>query len=254
MNPKIQDTKKTKRKLTSILTAATLTLAFTATTTHAGDRQKFTDYARVVHVEPAFRYVTVKVPQKVCTPHYNNHTRGQHTNHHQRHNSQNLRHQTNQHTTRRRDSTGAVFIGGVIGGAIGHEVSKSINGRGSAGATIAGAIIGSTLANSATHNQPRGNYGNNRTYVTSTRHTGHNNRGQRQRHRTHNHQPAHRNEHHNNRHQNRHQRCTTTTETRRQRHNAGYDVTYIYKGRSFTTRTQHHPGNSIAVQVAVSTR
>ena len=226
-----------------------LTMAFTANPVLAKDRHNFTDYARVVHVEPAYRYDTVKVPQKVCRPSYNtqknNHTDRSH--HRQHSNTQNYR--SSQRYSTSTDSAGAVFIGGVIGGAIGHQVSRSVNGHSSAGATVAGAIIGSTLAHSASKSgQSHNNYSGNRPFTGSAQHNQSRNNHNRQQRRNlqyptpRSHQRGSAPQH-----------CTTTTQTRRERHKDGFNVTYIYKGQSFSTHTNRHPGKRIAVQVAIST-
>lgn len=225
------------------LAATALALTFCGTNAIAGDSRTFTDYARVTHVEPVYRYVTVNTPQRVCTPKYRNHHQtnsvGQHRSHNQR-----QRQQYRQHVNNRHDSAGAVIIGGLIGGAIGREVSKSVNGRSSVGATVAGAVIGSTLASAGNpsagnRGNNRGNYGHNRPYVTSTQH--HHNRSD---HSTRSHQRRD--------YGHQQQRCTTTTHTTREKRADGYKVTYMYKGNTFKTHMNHHPRQRIPVQVSLS--
>lgn len=46
-------------------------------------------------------------------------------------------------------------------------------------------------------------------------------------------------------------RCETTQRYREQQHLLGYDVTYRYQGRLFTTRTDSDPGKYIEVRVQV---
>jgi uncharacterized protein YcfJ len=46
-------------------------------------------------------------------------------------------------------------------------------------------------------------------------------------------------------------RCEVTHVTEYEEELVGYDVTYRYKGRLFTTRTQEHPGKRIPVSVNV---
>jgi uncharacterized protein YcfJ len=46
-------------------------------------------------------------------------------------------------------------------------------------------------------------------------------------------------------------RCDVTHHTQYEEQLVGYDVTYRYKGREFTTRTHDHPGKRIPVAVTV---
>lgn len=46
-------------------------------------------------------------------------------------------------------------------------------------------------------------------------------------------------------------RCETTHHRRYEEQLAGYDVTYRYRGRVFTTFTKEHPGNRIPVRVDI---
>jgi len=48
--------------------------------------------------------------------------------------------------------------------------------------------------------------------------------------------------------------CSTHYVTEYQQRIVGYDVSYSYQGRIYQTRTDHHPGDRIAVAVAVSPR
>jgi uncharacterized protein YcfJ len=47
-------------------------------------------------------------------------------------------------------------------------------------------------------------------------------------------------------------RCETGYDLRWEEHVQGYDVTYRYRGRRFTTRTREHPGERIALRLAVT--
>jgi uncharacterized protein YcfJ len=47
------------------------------------------------------------------------------------------------------------------------------------------------------------------------------------------------------------ERCRTVTEHRREEQVVGYDVAYVYGGRTHWTRTDYHPGERIRVQVDV---
>jgi uncharacterized protein YcfJ len=48
------------------------------------------------------------------------------------------------------------------------------------------------------------------------------------------------------------ERCETSYSIDRQERIDGYEVTYRYRGRTFTTRTDSHPGERIRVRVSVT--
>ena len=48
--------------------------------------------------------------------------------------------------------------------------------------------------------------------------------------------------------------CRTVIEYEREREVIGYNVTYRYRGRRFTTRTDHHPGRRLRIDVDVHPR
>ncbi len=159
----------------------------------------YTDYARVVQVERSFRIEQVREPQRVCefVPDRPHRRSGGHNHQH-------------------RYDAGNTIVGGIIGGAIGHHLTRSINGRSNAGATLAGAALGAGIANAghSRHNQPGRYHDNHRR--TGRRH------------------------------------CTTTTITREHRVADGYDVTYVYRGNQFQTHTRNHPGKRIPVTITIS--
>lgn len=47
------------------------------------------------------------------------------------------------------------------------------------------------------------------------------------------------------------QRCTSRVSYHQEERFEGYQVTYRYRGQHFVTRTRHHPGDRIRVQVSV---
>lgn len=47
-------------------------------------------------------------------------------------------------------------------------------------------------------------------------------------------------------------RCETRDEVRQEERVDGYNVTYIYNGREYTTRTRNHPGERLRVRVSVN--
>lgn len=92
---------------------------------HGPQHDSFTDYARVVNVEPIMRTVTLSVPQKECWdervsyPQYNSYSS---------------------------DSAGKMILGGIIGGVIG---SRFGGGHGRHAATVAGTLIGASIGHDA---------------------------------------------------------------------------------------------------------
>jgi len=217
--------------------ATSLTLTVISNTAMADSSHSFTDYARVVRVEPLYRNVTVREPQRICRPAIQHNQYQYRPNH-------NYDRRTKKLGTRGH-SGGEVFVAGVIGGAIGHAISRSVNGRPSVGATIAGAAIGSALANSAVSDNQRVSH-----HSTNTRHSQRHFTRIKNRHdRTHTRDLASEN-----RRDRRHNRphCTTTVQTRTERRHDGYNVTYRYHGHRYQTRTRHHPGDRLAINVTVS--
>lgn len=206
-----------KNRLLSTLTTALLVTSSLSFSAFAGDghhrKNVYRDYARVTHVEPKYRIVTRRTPQRTCdAPRH-------HQPHQPRHNSH-----------RRHHRPEAVFIGGVIGGAIGHEVTRSLNGRSNPGAVVAGAAIGAGLVASHQHHN---NSRHHRRDVISTHHNTHR--------RQNNHRPHSR------------PHCTTTEHVQRIKKPDGFIVTYRFRGQTFQTHTDHHPGDRIPVRVAIST-
>ena len=93
-----------------------------------GRNQAVYDYARVVSVTPAIRYVTVTTPVKECWD------------------------DVEYYSVRNRDAgrAGRSLFGAIVGGVIGHQFGS---GSGRDAATIAGALIGASAANSADHDR-----------------------------------------------------------------------------------------------------
>jgi len=114
------------------------------------------------------------------------------------------------------DTTAGAVIGGVIGGAAGHQFSE---GSGKQIATAIGALIGASVGSNAVRNDSRRRDGGYQDYSERTVY-----------------EP----------------RCRTVSETRYEDRIEGYDVTYRYGGRSYTTRMPYDPGNRISVRVDVS--
>ena len=111
------------------------------------------------------------------------------------------------------DSTAGAVIGGLIGGAAGHQVSA---GSGRRIATAIGAVIGASVGqNYVRENGYRRDqdYGNQVSYE---------------------------------------QRCRTVSDSRYEDRLEGYDVTYRYQGQVYNTRLPYDPGNRLPVRVEVS--
>ena len=124
---------KTKAWMTTLLSAAAMTLSLTATTVFAGQQyavgksrpaEGIYDYAKVVSAEPVVRYVTVTTPVKECWE------------------------ETRQYTTVARRPSNAIgtIFGAIIGGVIGHQIG---NGHHNDAATVAGTLIGAAMGSSA---------------------------------------------------------------------------------------------------------
>lgn len=102
----------------------------------------------------------------------------------------------------------------VLGGIIGGVVGNQFgSGRGRDAATLAGAALGYSLARDAQRHG--GYYREGRSY---TRYE---------------------------------ERCERISDHRREERVVGYDVAYRYNGRVHWTRTDHHPGERIPVEVDV---
>ena len=113
-----------------LLTAAIITslamapAAFAGHGKHRGhQKHSFTDTARVTNVEPIYRTVSVSRPQQECWTEEVEYTRPGHGN------------------------AAGMIIGGLIGGAIGHNVDDSHN------APLVGALIGSAIGHDVSGNR-----------------------------------------------------------------------------------------------------
>jgi uncharacterized protein YcfJ len=104
------------------------------------------------------------------------------------------------------------YVGTVVGGIIGGVVGHKV-GRGGHGRDAA-TVAGALLGSAIGHDISHQNAGG--YYATNTE-----------------------------------RRCEVTHKTTYEEELVGYDVTYRYQGRLFTTRTREHPGNRIPVKVDV---
>ena len=110
------------------------------------------------------------------------------------------------------------IAGGVIGGVVGRQFG---DGRGRDAMTVIGTLIGAAVASEGSREY---RYEEDSDYRRT--------RYSRARYRT-------------------VERCDIAYDTRHEREPDGYLVTYEYEGRTFTTRTDTHPGRRIAVDVEV---
>ena len=87
---------------------------------HRGDHGGFYDYAKVEDVKPIYRMVRVDRPRQECW------------------------HEDVVHREPGSRSKTPLVVGGIIGGAVGHQIG---NGRGRDIATVAGALLGASIGN-----------------------------------------------------------------------------------------------------------
>ena len=115
-------------------------------------------------------------------------------------------------------------LGAILGGVVGHQFGNSSGGRdrGTAVGAVLGGVIGNNIENDTSRN------GSDGSYRTTTRQGYDVERV-----------PVSRDV----------QRCNTVQEYREVVR--GYDVKFRYQGRDYTTRMDHDPGTTIAVNVAV---
>ena len=100
----------------------------------------------------------------------------------------------------------------IAGGLLGGVIGRQIGGgSGRDAMTLVGAIVGSAIANDSA--QARGGRGDGHFRTV--------------------------------------QRCETREEVREEERIEGYEVTYLYNGREYTTRTRNDPGSRLRVRISV---
>ncbi len=147
------------------------------------------DYARVLHVEPIVRQVRVDVPRRECWT------------------------ETRYDQPQRSYSSlaGPTIVGGLIGGAIGHQFGS---GRGKSAATVAGVLIGSALGHDAgARRQAQYGYSQPQPQAYQV------------------------------------ERCDQRIEQTYEERIDGYQVDYEYCGQRYSTRLPYDPGERLRVQV-----
>ncbi len=198
----------------TIGTAAALT-SFTAS---ASDRrvatERFTEYGEVIDVRPVYTGVRGREPRQECWIETTQKIVGYEQPRYERYEAR--------RSESHRSATGAV-VGGLIGGVIGNQLGRGRSSNSRAGATIAGAIIGGAVGN-----ESRGNNHRQRRHQRVLQQGA----------------PIYQTVE-----VERCKRVSKASQTQRLQH---YDVTYRYKGRTFTTRTKRDPGRRIELQVSVA--
>lgn len=115
----------------------------------------------------------------------------------------------------RSGSTTGTLVGGVIGGALGHAVGRGSDNKKIG--TVVGSALGMSIGNDVSRRRQSQYYDDYPDVSYEDE-----------------------------------QRCETTYSTEREERLSGYDVTYKYRGETFTTFMQEHPGDRLRVSVSVS--
>ena len=192
------------------------TSVFATSSVYAADPRfstdRYTEYGQVIDVRPVYQNIRVREPRQECWIETQ-----------RRPVSYNSRPQRNYNYQPRHSSSGSTVVGGLIGGVIGNQLARG-NSRGArTGATIAGAIIGGAVANESRgnvqrhRNQSYNSYQGRTSYQTVEV-----------------------------------ERCREVAPSRTESRLQYYDVTYEYRGRTYTTQTQIDPGDRIALDISVS--
>ena len=204
------------------LVASTLALALGLTsalgTVSAADRrvatERYTEYGNVISVQPVYQNIRVREPRQECWVETQQRLVGYEAPRYEQYQAQRYR---------QRSSSGGALVGGLIGGVIGNQLGRGHSSGSRTGATIAGAIIGSAVGN-----ESRGEAVRHRRGQSTQR------RGA----------PIYETVEV--------ERCKQVSDSRLEQRIQHYDVTYEYRGRTFTTRMNRDPGDQIELQVNVA--
>jgi uncharacterized protein YcfJ len=119
-----RSSKMIRKTIVFVVTMAAIALSPAALAGHDGYR-----YAKVVDVEPVYRYVTVRIPEEECWTE--------------------VRYETVQRPRRRQSgSVVPTIAGGVIGGVVGRQFGS---GNGRDAMTVLGTLIGASIGHEAGH-------------------------------------------------------------------------------------------------------
>ncbi len=182
-------------------------------------RHRFTEYAPVIDVQPVFKRVRHETPSQECWIEQEERVVI-------REGSNRRFGDHSRQSSSRSYSGGDAIIGGLIGGVIGNQIGKNSSRGARNGATVAGAIVGSVIANEARGNDVVRHRRHNRQHINT------------QPQRVVTTRPV--------------ERCRETTHTTYEQRVQAYDVTYEYRGKTFTTRMKRDPGDRIELQVNVA--
>ena len=131
------------------------------------------------------------------------------------------------------DSRGAVIVGSLVGGAVGNRLTRDGSRGARAAGTVAGALVGAGAARELARGHERRRHGPGRPYRAPV----------------HGHGPVYG---HDRGHDRGRERCVRVVETRTERRLVHYDVTYLFRGRTFRARRDRDPGATIEIDVSVS--
>lgn len=221
------------------IATAFFTAALVAAPAQAGKKHKqsgqsqstFTINAKVVASSPVYETIDQLQPVEECWLEQPGFQQHRHNRQPDRNRSQRLRSDNNSRGNRGRGSSraGDALIGGVIGGVIGNQLGRNARtDRGRAGATVLGAVVGTVLANEHAGNRERRDQPESLPQLQ----TAHQYQYQYQEI-----QPV--------------QRCETRHQQVKKRVLTGWQVTYRYQGRQFTTFMDHKPGKTIPLTVTI---
>ncbi len=203
------------------LAISALALGSVTTQATAADRraptERFTEYARVIDVQPVYKQRRTRQPQQECWIENEQRIVGYENT--RRHRDSRYR-QSNSNR-----SSESAIVGGLIGGVIGNQLGRNSSRRGRTGATVAGAIIGSSIANNSNSRGSRSQrYERNNRRVES--------------------RPIYETV--------QVKKCRQVAKSVSKRHLQHYNVTYEYKGRTYKTQLPRDPGNRLELQVSVA--
>ena len=197
------------------------TMSVMANPAVASDRrvatERFTEYAKVIDVQPIYSQVKVREPRRECWTEQQEHLVGYEQAPRQQ------RYRSSESSSRH--STGSVIAGSLIGGVIGNQLGRGHSSGSRTRATVAGAILGGAIGSESGRQVSR--------------------------HRRHQ-EPQHQPESQPIYETREIERCKRVVESRSERKLKHYSVTYRYKGRTFTTQMPRDPGNQIELQVSVA--
>jgi len=183
---------------------------------HRDDR--FRAVGRVIDVRPVYGEVAIREPRRHCDTVY------EHRPNRLDRGSRLLDREPGYERDRYRRheaGVGGAIVGGVIGGTIGNRIARHRGSDSRTASTLAGVVVGSTIGHSVSQGTSYRGYRQERPF-----------RHDRPRRR-----PV--------------QRCYDSVTTRYETRLQHYDVTYVFRGRTFHATRPNDPGDSIEIDVSV---